>query len=151
MVDTLRRTFLTGAAGTLGAAVGAPALAAAIVPDASPPRAAATRTVRLLSTYVAGAAYYDAPRLVQRIVPGDRVVLRREPGNTYDRRAIEIRTADGAKLGYVPRIDNQALANLMDAGIQQPRAQILTVVPDERWPEIRVDVLVTLDVGQPAG
>src|SRR3546814_1545737 len=45
-----------------------------------------------------------------------RVVLRREPDNPHDRRAIEVLDARGAKLGYVARIDNSAVARMMDAG-----------------------------------
>jgi len=49
-------------------------------------------------------------------VAGAPLVLRREPHNPHDANAIEVFTADGAKLGYVPRRRNRRLAELMDAG-----------------------------------
>ena len=40
----------------------------------------------------------------------------REPQNDYVG-AVTVWTEEGAKLGYVPRIDNQPLTNLLDAGM----------------------------------
>lgn len=113
MVKSLRRAFLVGAGGA---------------PE-----------VRLLSTYVSGTAYWGAAEAARELRTGDELLLRRAPDNPYDARAVEVRTPGGAKLGYVPRIDNQALANLMDAGFQ-PTARVRAVVPDGLRPEIRFDV-----------
>jgi HIRAN domain len=90
-----RRAFIAGS-GALGAAALAPAAARAAT--------AAPREVTLLSTYVAGAGYYDAPSAAARLRVGDPLLLRRRPESAYDPRAIEIQSVDGAKLGYVPRI-----------------------------------------------
>lgn len=46
----------------------------------------------------------------------DRLDFFREPDNRYDPEAIVIKTAAGAKIGYVPRQDNVIFARLMDAG-----------------------------------
>jgi hypothetical protein len=67
--------------------------------------------------FVAGDAYYDFHRAKPGLRTGDALVLRREPGNRHDARAIEVLTRDGAKLGYVPRRCNEAVARLMDAGV----------------------------------
>src|SRR3546814_6821498 len=72
--------------------------------------------VRVLFTRVNGEPYYEAGTSVPTLAAGDRVVLRREPDNPHDRRAIEVLDARGAKLGYVARIDNSAVARMMDAG-----------------------------------
>src|SRR3546814_12133442 len=64
--------------------------------------------VRVLFTRVNGEPYYEAGTSVPTLAAGDRVVLRREPDNPHDRRAIEVLDARGAKLGYVARIDNSA-------------------------------------------
>jgi hypothetical protein len=100
-----RRTFLAFA-GAASAALGskvAPALAA-------------VQRVPLLSTYVVGSDRYEAPTAVGALAPGDLVRLAREPTNGYDSRAVAVFLSGRAKLGYVPRIHNEALANLIDAG-----------------------------------
>ena len=43
-------------------------------------------------------------------------MLKREPKNKNDDKAILILTEDGQKLGYVPKEKNEVLSNLMDAG-----------------------------------
>jgi hypothetical protein len=71
-----------------------------------------------LQTYVAGAAYYDASDVFDGLRPGQMLALRRQPDNPHDRLAIEVLTADGRKLGYVPRGVNAAPAAAMDRGEQ---------------------------------
>ena len=46
----------------------------------------------------------------------DLLLLRREPDNRHDERAILILDETGRKLGYVPRAKNEVLSRLMDAG-----------------------------------
>ena len=128
----MRRDFLLG----VGAAVGGMALAAPRAAAGSAPAGTA-----LLATYVAGTAYHEARSSVSGLRPGDRLDLRREPENRYDARAIQVRTMDGAMLGYVPRADNQALCSLMDAGFAL-EARASSLIPDPRQPEIRLDVLL---------
>ena len=92
--------------------------AAMLAPRASAvaARRAPRAPVRVLFTRVNGEAYYDARAAVPALAAGERVALRREPGNAFDRRAIEVLDARGNKLGYVARIDNSAIARMMDAG-----------------------------------
>lgn len=92
------------------------------------------RSLALLDTYVAGTAYYEARRVAGDLRPGDVLVLRREPANAYDDLAIEVFTARGAKLGYVPRADNEPFARLMDAG-KRVEAEVAAVDPG-RWRDI---------------
>lgn len=70
----------------------------------------------LVNTPIAGAAYYDSERTSRGLDLGQELLLRREPGNRYDGRAIEILTLDGDKLGYVRRALNTQLAAMMDVG-----------------------------------
>lgn len=130
----MRRDFLVGT----GAAFGGMALAAPAVAAADAPA-----KVGLLATYVAGTPYHEASTSIPGLRPGDRVDLRREPDNRYDPRAVQVRTVSGALLGYVPRTDNQALCNLMDAGFRL-EARVGWLSPDRRQPEIGVDVLLVL-------
>lgn len=95
----------------LGSLFGVGALAARRV------RAAAPREILLARMHVAGTAYYDAEAVAGRLRPGQRLALRRQPGNRYDELAIEVFFGPrGHKLGYVPRRSNEMPARLIDAG-----------------------------------
>lgn len=122
-----RRTLLaamTGAVGLAGPAAGA----------ATP--APMRRALTLRETFVAGTAYYEARRVRGALRPGEFLVLRREPDNAHDELAIEVFTSAGAKLGYVPRADNEPFARLMDAG-KPVRASVIDADPD-RYDDIRI-------------
>lgn len=132
-MDAARRHILRGPGGALGAvALAAPAAAGV-----------AQASVTLLSTYVAGTAYHKAGEAAATLRPGDVLALQRERRNDYDPRAIAVRTRSGVKLGYVPRTDNHALANLMDAGFDVS-ARVQRILPDRRQPDIRLDVFMTI-------
>ena len=111
-------------------------LGMAPVAAAASPRPAPT-PVRLLRTRVNGEYYYEAAESLPTLAPGAPLTLRREPTNAYDRRAIEVLDAAGRKLGYVPMIDNPAVARMMDAG-ETMRAHVTAVEPARRL--IRFDV-----------
>ncbi len=101
--------------------------------------AASPGDLPLLTTYVAGSDRHAAPEVAGRLRPGDRVSLRREPGNGYDARSVAICALGGAVLGYVPRIHNQPLANLIDAGFAV-EARVRQVGGPQWRPEIEIDV-----------
>ncbi|MBI2265530.1 MAG: HIRAN domain-containing protein [Armatimonadetes bacterium] len=50
------------------------------------------------------------------LAPADFLLLRREPQNPHDGLAILILDPTGRKIGYIPRVKNEVLARLMDAG-----------------------------------
>ncbi len=108
-VITRRQSLLAllGTALGFGLASGGAPNARAALPAAS---------VRLLDSFVAGDSYYDAEKALHALAVGQKLILRREPGNRYDGRAIEVFAASGHKLGYVPRYANQPIAALLDAG-----------------------------------
>lgn len=109
---------------------------------AAPAAETESRRLTLLETHVAGTAYYEAERVRGKLRPGETLFLRREPGNAHDAMAIEVFTAAGAKLGYVPRVDNEPFARLMDAD-QAVDACVIEVDPD-RYDDIRISL--TLEV-----
>ena len=109
--------------------------AAAVAPLAARAMPAPREAVSLLETHVAGTAYYEAESVRHRLAIGDPLVLRREPNNPHDALAIEVYTALGAKLGYVPRDYNPAIARLIDAE-RLIAAEITEVHDDQRWNDI---------------
>lgn len=89
----------------------------ATVAGVAPHLAQAAPKKRLLiqKTVINGMAYYQAKSAIEQLSYDDPVQLKREPGNPYDSKAIEVYWAQ-YKLGYIPRINNFALAKLLDQG-----------------------------------
>ena len=74
------------------------------------------KDIHLITVHVAGRDYVDdIDEIFPNIKKGDKLDLFREKGNDYDELAILVKF-NGEKIGYVPRNDNEVLANLMDAG-----------------------------------
>jgi len=69
--------------------------------------------ILLLDTVVAGIRYYDAERIWNSLYIGEPLLLKREPHNPYDERAIEIYRGNN-KLGYIPRKDNGVISQVLD-------------------------------------
>lgn len=71
-------------------------------------------TIYLQSVKVAGMKYYVKEEFI--LLKGDKIRLRREPKNEYDKYAIELFTVNNEKIGYIPRTNNKIFARLMDGG-----------------------------------
>ena len=108
-----------------------------------------SRDIFLMNTMINGAMHVDgiherAAELHER----DRVQLVLEPKNKYDAKAILVKNEKGHKLGYIPRIKNEVLYHLMDAG-----KYLFGIVKggdigenldlEDRWIEIYIDVYMT--------
>jgi hypothetical protein len=65
---------------------------------------------------LAGLRYYEGAQLWREMRPGERLDLAREPDNPYDPGAVRVEWR-GAKLGYLPRRENAAVARQMDRGL----------------------------------
>ena len=105
-----------------------------------------SRDIFLMNTMINGAMHVDeihkrAAELHER----DRVQLVLEPKNKYDAKAILVKNEKGHKLGYIPRIKNEVLYHLMDAGkylfgIVKGGDIGENLDPGDRWIEIYIDV-----------
>ena len=95
--------------------------------------------VLLARLHVAGTAYYDAEAVADRLRPGQRLALRRQPENRYDALAIEVLGPEGHKLGYVPRRRNEMPARLMDAG-KRLSARAESIAQRGSWLNIQVSL-----------
>ncbi|MGI6204565.1 MAG: HIRAN domain-containing protein [Anaerovoracaceae bacterium] len=73
------------------------------------------KEIHLFDTYVAGTSYLEDPTVLEEVVIGDTLILRRED-NKFDENAILVLTEDNRKLGYIPEKDNIVFSRLMDAG-----------------------------------
>ncbi len=72
-------------------------------------------SVLLLDTVVAGFQYYQGEKVWSRLKEGQPLRLARERNNPYDEKAVEV-YRQNEKLGYIPRIDNSVISQLMDRG-----------------------------------
>lgn len=114
----------------------APALFA-VGATAKPP--APPRRVILQVSPINGFQYYDGEKMLPRLRAGQRLSLRREPKNPYDDRAVAVYRRN-RKLGYLPRVENTAVAFLMDSG-ERLESVVAEVVPENYpWNAVRVNV-----------
>ena len=75
------------------------------------------RDIFLFDTHVAGTTHVEGiMELEPRLNIDDKLGFFREPDNPHDPKAIVIKNAGGAKIGYVPQADNVIFSRLMDAG-----------------------------------
>ena len=105
-----------------------------------------SRNILLMNTMINGAMHVDTIyEQARALKQGDHLTLRLEPKNKYDEKAILVLDPEGNKLGYIPRIKNEVLYHLMDAG-----KELFGIVRDgdigdnvdeeDVWIEIFIDV-----------
>ncbi len=87
-------------------------LGSALIPTAVS-GARAPRTRLLHESPLAGFQYYDGSPVWPALAVGDPLTLEREPANPFDPRAVAVYW-QARKLGYLPRVENTAAAQLMD-------------------------------------
>ena len=99
------------------------------------------KDIFLLKTNVAGCNHIPRMiKLLQKLEPGQKLTLLREPDNPYDKRAILVMNGD-KKLGYLPRRLNGIFCRLMDAG-KYLYATADEFVTDEKDPDYPWDALI---------
>ena len=76
------------------------------------------KEILLLNFQVAGTTHLDLSLTEKTINEGDKLFLLREAQNQYDRNAILVLNKSGAKIGYVPMVKNEVIANMLDNGMQ---------------------------------
>lgn len=107
--------------------------------DAEPP----SGEVRILvqSSPLAGIQYYTAKEWWAEMQLNDTLALIREPDNRHDANAIRVEWK-GHKIGYLPRRENQAVAQEMDRGTQL--AAVISKLQRHRspWQRLKMDIFV---------
>jgi hypothetical protein len=99
--------------------------------------------VRILvqSSPLAGIQYYTAKEWWAEMQTSDRLELIREPGNRHDANAIRVEWK-GHKLGYVPRRENQAVAEAMDQGTRLEASISKLQRHRSPWQRLKMDIYV---------
>ena len=110
---------------------------------AQSPASAESIKILVQSSPLAGSQYYSANRVWGEIRIGDRLSLAREADNRHDRNAVRVEW-NGQKLGYVPRAENRAVAQALDAGERlEARVAGLRDDPDP-WRRIEFEIFLVL-------
>ena len=110
---------------------------------AQSPASAESIKILVQSSPLAGSQYYSANRVWGEIRIGDRLSLSREQDNRHDRNAVRVEW-NGQKLGYVPRAENRAVAQALDAGERlEARVAGLRDDPDP-WRRIEFEIFLVL-------
>lgn len=96
------------------------------------------------SFYVAGYQYYDGDSVLRKLKEGQELKLIRDAFNPYDHRAVEVRTDQEIKLGFIPRKKNRMTAFFIDN-----RLPVLALIREIQYQQrdnqpIRVDLFVKL-------
>lgn len=88
---------------------------------------------------LAGFQYYQGETIWPQLTTGQFVTLVREIGNRYDERAVRV-DWQGHKLGYLPRMDNAAVSQLMDRGEKISALIVGLKKSNNPWDRIEVEV-----------
>ncbi|MBZ0091586.1 MAG: HIRAN domain-containing protein [Sulfuricellaceae bacterium] len=97
-------------------------------------------TWKIVQTFpVAGFQYHSGEALWPQLAAGQPLTLMREAENPYDPRAVRV-DWQGYKLGYIPRLDNAAVAQLLDRGETLGAAIAKLEDSSNPWDRIEVEV-----------
>ncbi|MEO9884691.1 MAG: HIRAN domain-containing protein [Balneola sp.] len=96
--------------------------------------------IKILSdSYVAGFVYYDGETCIHQLKKGDELILKAEPENPHDGKAVEIYFKN-KKLGYIPRYNNEASSKFLQEGYTLS-AFIEKVRPGaDSWEKVSFDI-----------
>ena len=122
-----RRTFFRRLFGSLGAA----ATGAVIVTE--------MRSVLIQESPIAGFQFHQGDTIWSSLAVGATLKLVREPNNTHDPDAVAV-YFQKQKLGYVPRAENSAIAQMMDRGETLEASISKLVVEEDPWERVRFSV-----------
>jgi len=123
----LRRTFFRRFLSSLGVTVAAPAASAT------------TSDVLIQESPIAGFQFHEGEAVWGSLAVDDELLLAREGDNAHDPSAVAIHHGQ-TKLGYVPRGENSAIAQMMDRG-ETLSARICRLNEDEDpWKRVRVTI-----------
>ena len=97
------------------------------------------RTVLIQESPVAGFQFHDGEAVWSSLAVGDPVELIREPANVHDPDAVGV-VFQGSQLGYVPRRENRAVAQMLDRGESLQATIARLQDSDDPWQRVMVRI-----------
>ena len=122
-----RRTFFRRLFGSLGATV------------ASPTIGAEDRSVLIQESPIAGFQFHSGDAIWSSLDVGEELTLVRESSNTHDPDAVAVYYHEDM-LGYVPRGDNRAIAQMLDRGESLEARISKLLIEEDPWERIRITI-----------
>ena len=122
-----RRTFFRQLFGSIGAVVVTPV----VVAD--------SRSVVIQESPVAGFQFHQGEAAWPSLFTGAPLALRREPSNPHDADAVAVYFKT-KKLGYVPRAENRAVAQMLDRGECLEASISKLSISENPWQRIRMTI-----------
>jgi hypothetical protein len=100
------------------------------------------RTVLIQESPIAGFQFHRGEAILPELHAGEELSLVRESFNRHDLDAVAVYFRND-KLGYVPRADNSAIAQMLDRG-ERLEARITQLLDDsDPWSRIRIGIFLT--------
>ncbi|HEY3326815.1 MAG TPA: HIRAN domain-containing protein [Novimethylophilus sp.] len=93
----------------------------------------------LQTSPVAGFQYHHGDALWPQLAVGQPITLTREADNPYDERAVRVEW-QSFKLGYIPRLDNAAISQLLDRGETLDALIVGLENSSNSWDRVKVEV-----------
>lgn len=125
-----RRAFLQSLTALVGG-IALPAVACAM------PNLGTSKTLQI--SPLAGFQYHHGETLWAQLAVGQPLQLMRETDNRYDDRAVRVEW-QGHKLGYIPRLDNAAVSQLLDRGEKLEAVIAGLAESSNPWERVGVEV-----------
>ncbi len=122
-----RRTFFQRLFGGLGLAA------------VSPVVVAENRSVLIQESPVAGFQFHRGDMVWSSLSVGAPLALMREPNNSHDSNAVAV-YYQNHKLGYVPRGENSAIAQMLDRGESLQATIVKLSEGEDPWERIRFNI-----------
>ena len=124
-----RRTFFGRLFGSLGAAATGTGLSTQ------------ARSVLIQESPIAGFQFHQGDAIWSSLVVGAALKLLREQKNAHDPDAVAVYFQE-KKLGYVPRAENSAIAQMMDRGENLEASISKLAIKEDPWERVRFTVFL---------
>ena len=125
-----RRIFFQRLLGVLGLVAVAPAVAAA------------KRSVLIQESPLAGFQFYEGEYVWSSLKVGKDLTLVREADNIHDPNAVAVYFHE-EQLGYVPRVENTAIAKMLDRGEHLEASISKLHLTEDPWDRVWFEVVLT--------
>jgi hypothetical protein len=108
---------------------------------ASPIAAADERAVLIQESPLAGFQFHGGDAVWSSLTAGAPMKLVREPNNSHDSNAVAVHF-NKEKLGYVPRGENGAVAQMLNRGEQLAATISRLTVDEDPWQRVRFSIFL---------
>jgi len=103
--------------------------------------ASPARQVIVQQSPIAGFQYYEGEKIFYSLRLNTPLQLKRDLKNVYDKHAVAIYT-QGKKLGFVPKADNTAVAQMLDRNERISARIVELTISEDPWERVRFEVVM---------